>query len=57
MAGELHIHKVLNELHKYFREGKMKAFYATDEKVMRVQCGNLVVRSVIAGYQLVSESH
>jgi hypothetical protein len=38
---------VLGELHKYFREGNMKAFYATAEKVMRVQCGNPVVRSVI----------
>jgi len=25
----------------------MKAFYAAAEKVMRVQCGNPVVRSVI----------
>ena len=41
---------MLGELHKYFREGNnMKAFYATAEKVMRVQCGNPVVRSVIAG--------
>jgi hypothetical protein len=37
LAGELHNHKVLNQLHKYFREGNMKAFYATAEKVMRVQ--------------------
>ena len=55
MAGELHNHKVLNELHSYFRAGNMKAFYATAEKVMRVQCGNPVVRSVIAGDQLISE--
>ena len=47
MAGELHNHTVLNELHQYFRAGNMKAFYATAEKVMRVQCGNPVVRSVI----------
>ena len=33
----------------------MKAFYATAEKVMRVQCGNPVVRSVIVGDQLISE--
>ena len=33
----------------------MKAFYATAEKVMRVQCGNPVVRSVIVGDQLLSE--
>ena len=36
LAGELHNHKVLNELHNYFRAGNMKAFYATAEKVMRV---------------------
>ena len=55
LAGELHNHKVLNQLHKYFREGNMKAFYATTEKVMRVQCGNPVVRSVIKEDQLISE--
>ena len=55
MAGELHNHKVLNELHQYFRAGNMKAFYATAERVMRVQCGNPVVRSVIADDQLISE--
>ena len=33
----------------------MKAFYATAEKVMRVQCGNPVVRSVISEDQLISE--
>ena len=55
MAGELHNHKVLNELHQYFRAGNMKTFYATAEKVLRVQCGNPVVRSVIADDQLISE--
>jgi len=55
LAGELHNHKILNQLHKYFRESNMKAFYATAEKVMRVQCGNPVVRSVIKGDQLISE--
>ena len=55
LAGELHNHKVLNELHKYFRAGNMKAFYATAEKVMRVQCGNPVVRSVIREEQLISD--
>ena len=55
LAGELHNHKVLGELHKYFREGNMKAFYATAEKVMKVQCGNPVVRSVIKEDQLISE--
>ena len=33
----------------------MKAFYATAEKVLRVQCGNPVVRSVIVDDQLISE--
>ena len=33
----------------------MKAFYATAKKVIRVQCGNPVVISVIAGDQLISE--
>ena len=37
LAGELHNHKVLGELHRHFRAGNMKAFYATAEKVMRVQ--------------------
>jgi hypothetical protein len=55
LAGELHSHKVLNQLHKYFRESNMKAFYVTAEKVMRVQCGNPVVRSVIKEDQLISE--
>ena len=33
----------------------MKAFYAAAEKVMRVQCGNPVVRSVIVEDQLISD--
>ena len=33
----------------------MKAFNATAEKVMRVQCGNTVVRSIIVGDQLISD--
>ena len=33
----------------------MKAFYATAEKVMRVQCGNPVVTSVILGNQLIND--
>ena len=33
----------------------MKAFYATAEKVMRVQCRNPVVRSVVKEEQLISE--
>ena len=36
LAGELHNHKVLNELHKYFRAGNIKALYTTAEKVMQV---------------------
>ena len=54
LAGELHNHKVLDELHRYFRAGNLKAFYATAEKVLRVQCGNPVVRSVIVEDQLLS---
>ena len=34
----------------------MKAFYATAEKVLKIQCGNPVVRSVVKGDQLVTES-
>ena len=33
----------------------MKAFYATAEKVLRIQCGNPVVRSVVKEDQLISE--
>ena len=33
----------------------MKAFYTTAEKVLQIQCGNPVVRSVIKGDQLISE--
>ena len=55
LAGELHNHKPLDELHHCFRSGNMKAFYATAEKVLRVQSGNPVVRSVIVGDQLISE--
>ena len=31
----------------------MKAFYATAEKVLQKQCGNLVVKSVIKEEQLI----
>ena len=48
-AGELHNHKVLDELRNFFRANNLKAFYATAEKVLRVECGNPVVRSVIVG--------
>ena len=33
----------------------MKVFYTTEEEIMRVQCGNPVVRSVIVGDQLISD--
>ena len=33
----------------------MKAFYATAEKVLQIQCGNPVVKSVIKDEQLISE--
>ena len=33
----------------------MKEFYATEEKVLRVESGNPVVRSVIKDEQLISE--
>jgi hypothetical protein len=55
LAGELHNHKILDELHHFFRAGNMKAFYATAEKVLRVQCGNPVVRSVIVDDQLIRD--
>ena len=55
LAGELHNHKVMKELHRHFRAGNMRAFYATAEKVMREQCGNPVVRSVIVGDHLISD--
>ena len=55
LAVELHNHKVISEMHRKFRDGNMKAFYATAEMVMRVQCGNPVVRSVIKEDQLISD--
>ena len=33
----------------------MKAFYATAEKVLQIQCGNPVVKSVFKEEQLISE--
>lgn len=33
----------------------MKAFYATAERVLQIQCGNPVVRSVVKEDQLISE--
>ena len=47
MAGELHNQKILGEINQYFRAGDLKTFYATAEKVIRVQCGNPAVRSII----------
>ena len=33
----------------------MKAFYATAETVLHIQCGNPVVRSVVKEEQLITE--
>ena len=55
LAGELHNHKVLEDLRAFFRAKNLKAFYATVEKVLRVECGNPVVRSVIKEDQLNSD--
>ena len=55
IAGELQNHKVLDALQRHFRAGDMKAFYATAEKVLRVESGNPVVKSVIKDDQLISE--
>ena len=55
LAGELHNHKVLEDLRAFFRAKNLKAFYATAEKVFRVECGNPVVRSVIVEDQLISD--
>ena len=55
IAGELHNHKVLDQLHRHFKAGNIKEFYATAEKVLRVESGNPVVKSVIVGDQLISE--
>jgi hypothetical protein len=33
----------------------MKSIYATAERVLQIQCGNPVVRSVVKGDQLISE--
>ena len=32
----------------------MKAFYATEERVLKIQCGNPVVKSVIKEEQLIT---
>ena len=55
LAGELYNHKILDQLQRHFKAGKIKEFYATAEKVLRVESGNPVVRSVIVGDQLISE--
>ena len=55
LAGELHNHKTLDELQRHFRAGDMKAFYATAEKVLQIQCGNPVVKSVIKEEQLITD--
>ena len=55
LAGELYNHKILDQLQRHFKAGKIMEFYATAEKVLRVESGNPVVRSVIVGDQLISE--
>ena len=55
IAGELHNHKTLDDLQRHFRAGDMKAFYATAEKVLQIQCGNPVVKSVIKEEQLITD--
>ena len=55
IAEELHNHKVLDQLHRHFKAGNIKEFIATGEKVLRVESGNPVVKSVIVGDQLISE--
>ena len=55
LAGQLYNHKIMGELRRHFRAWNIYIFYTTAEKVMRVQCGNPVVRSVIVGDQLISD--
>ena len=55
IAGELYKHKVLDQLLRHFKAGNIKEFYATAEKVLRVESGNPVVKSVIVDDQLISE--
>jgi len=55
LAGELHNHKILDELRTFFRANNMKAFYAKAEKVLRVECGNPEVKSVIVEDELISD--
>ena len=46
---------MLDTLTRHFRAGDMKAFYATAEIVLKIQCGNPVVRSVVKDEQLITE--
>ena len=46
---------MLDTLTRHFRAGDMKAFYATAESVLKIQCGNPVVRSVVKDEQLITE--
>jgi hypothetical protein len=55
IAGELHKHKVLDQLQRHFKAGNIKEFYATAEKVLLVESGKPMVKSVIVGDQLISE--
>ena len=47
LAGELHSQNILDDLRTFFRAENLKAFYNIAEKVLRVQSGNPVVKSVI----------
>ena len=49
ITGELHNHKVLDQLQRHFKARNIKEFYATAEMVLRVTSGNPVVNSVIVG--------
>ena len=55
LAGELDNHRLLDDLKRHYDAGDMKAFYATAERVLRVKCGNPVVRSLIVGEELVTD--
>ena len=46
---------MLDTLTRHLRAGDMKAFYAAAEKVLKIQCGNPVVRSVVKDEQLITE--
>ena len=43
-------------MQRQFKAGNIKEFYATAEKVLRVESGNPVVKAVIVNDQLISET-